>query len=251
MIIEHASHSRLNLFEQCNYKYKLKYHDKIKIVEYKDYLEFGSYIHYVFEHYIKNKLSLKEASELAIKQFNKFGNDYKKNIPTIFRHFEEFNKNIYSSEISKEDVELEFNIDISGFIFNGKIDRNIKYTNEKFLIVDYKSTATRNELNKTEAKSDGQLAKYVYMIHKLYDVPIKNIWGMLFYVLSGNKILVSFTEEEVMNHIEESVEIAKKIYSMPPELAKPKITALCSHCEYRNVCQPYQKFLTIKESATR
>jgi ATP-dependent helicase/DNAse subunit B len=241
MKIGYISHSRLEVFDQCNYKYKLKYHDKIDLKEDKDYLEFGKFVHLAFELIVKENISPEEAAKKAYAEHYNFGSAHKEKIPRIFRNFSYLNESL--KEIMKEDVEKEFRILIEDFEIYGFIDREITFENGKIMIIDYKTSKKKNELNLKQAMNNGQLMKYVFVCHKMTNVPVEDIYAMLFYVDSGAKHIVSFDHNKVYTHIQECLEKARNIKEMRPEQAKANIQPLCGWCEFKQICNPYQRSL--------
>ncbi len=240
MIIDKISFSRLGIFEQCQYRYKLHYHDKVKSpLPEPPYFEYGHYIHKIAELVVSENIPVEIASKKSFEKYNKFGKEYINKIPIMIRNFINFQEHIKSSSPLHDSAELEFNIEKDGFILNGFIDRVIKYNNDKTLIADYKTSKSHNETLQKDIHESKQLKMYVWAYSQTKNVPVEKISAMLFYLESGNKPITRFTTTEIENHIEKTITFSKCIRNMEPEDAKPNITNLCKWCEYRTICKPY------------
>ncbi len=246
------SHSKISTFEQCPYKFKLKYIDKIKpTVEKSIEAHLGSSVHSALEELysqiLKNKiLELDEvllhytkewqkefSEEIAIPRQRTTAQDY-------FQKGVEFLINYYTSHAPFDDgtIELEKEIILpltEEYEIWGFIDRLVfnKKTQE-YEIHDYK---TSNSLpDKEKIASDRQLALYSIAIKEILKLPktanIKLIW----HYLAHNKKIESFrTEENLENLKKEIIEIIKKIESTK-EFPKCE-SMLCNWCEYKDICK--------------
>ena len=233
----------MNLFDQCSLKYKFKYHDALPVDEEKEYFEFGKFIHMVFELHIRDKKSIKEAYDTAFEKHNKFGSSYKSKISRIINNFIQFNENLYkNSSVKEEHIELKFNLQEEEFQFFGFIDRLIFLDNGKAIILDYKTSQKHNELDSKEIKTDGQLMKYAYVVHKMFAIPLDSIYCALFYVDSNTVRYTGFDTEKIYNHISDTLLNARKIREMEPSNAKPNLGSHCKFCEFGSYCTKYQKY---------
>lgn len=243
MIIEKASHSRLQTFKHCQLQYRFKYNDKLESTLPKpEYFEFGHFIHKTFELVIQDKLPISEAAAIARKEFCQFGIKYSNRIPNMLNNFKKFQDMIYSQkdlEITHEETEGEFNILLNerhNVNFNGFIDRKINYSNGNILIIDYKTSQKRNQVNKFKINQDPQLMTYIWATHKKYDIDIERIAAMLFYLDSGDKLVSRPDKRRVSLYIQDCDRLVDTIKSMKPENAKANVTKLCNFCEFRNIC---------------
>lgn len=240
MIINKISFSRLEIFNQCQYRYRLHYHDEIKSpLPEPPYFEFGHYIHKTAELVVTEGLSVEEASKESFKKYNKFGKEYIDKTPVMIRHFIDFQKYISISKPLNDSAELEFNLELNDFKLNGFIDRVISYDQERTLIADYKTSKSHNETKQKDIHDSKQLKMYVWAYNQITGVPVEKISAMLFYLESGNKPITRFTTTEIEDHIEQTISCGNVIRNMDPQDAKPNITNLCKWCEYRTICKPY------------
>jgi len=196
-------------------------------------------MHKMAELVVEEKISVKEASKKAFKEFNKFGSAYTARAHGMIRNFLEFQKYIKMSGPLNDQAEIEFNLERDGFNMNGFIDRVITYEKDRTLIADYKTSKSRNEIRQKDIRGSKQLMMYVWAYNQISGVPIEKISAMLFYLESGNKPITRFTTEEVESYMESAIESGQIIKDMEPEDAKANINRLCGWCEYRTICKPY------------
>lgn len=238
MKIEKISYSRLELFNQCQYHYKLHYDDKVKSpLPEPEYFEFGHYIHKLAELVVRDNISIEEASKISYAEYNRFGKEHNNKIKKMIRNFIGFQKNIENSNPIKNEAEVEFDITENDFRINGYIDRVITYNNNNVLIVDYKTSKENNEIKQKDIHNSKQLMTYAWAYNKITNTPIENISAMLFYLDSGNKPITRFNSEKINNHIKETIKLGNIIKQMDPEKAKANVTKLCNWCEYRTICK--------------
>ena len=240
MIIEKISYSRLGVFDQCAYQYRLHYHDKIKSpLPEPPYFEYGHYMHKMAELVVEECISISEASKKAFKEHNKFGPEYIKRAPGMIRNFEEFQKYIKMSKPINDQAEVEFNLERDGFKLNGFIDRAITYENDRTLIADYKTSKSNNEIKQKDIHGSKQLMMYVWAYNQITGVPIEKISAMLLYLESGHKPITKFTPEQVEDYMSSAIRSGQIIKDMKPEDARANINRLCGWCEYRTICKSY------------
>ena len=140
MFIKSISESKASTFTQCNLKYKFRYIDKYEeISKNKDALDFGSYIHKIFEVGYE-KTSLEDLFTIAeeLKKDYKITEEKKKHIETCLRNFLRFNASLTETV----GVELVYEIkqdDKHDISLNGIIDRVVKSPQGEYLVIDYKS----------------------------------------------------------------------------------------------------------------
>jgi len=242
MIIKKISHSRLKLYDNCPFHYRLKYHEKLKSpLEDPPYFEYGHYIHYMFELVVKDKISLQEASKKSRAKYGDFGKEYVKRIPNMISHFKAFQESIYNDQFDSEETEFEFNIPVKGedFKFNGFIDRKINFKNGNILIADYKTGKKHNQVKRQYINQDPQLLTYIWACSEVSGTPIDAISGMLFYLESGDKLMANPDPRRVSMHVSQCITKAREIQAMDPEKAEPNVNRLCGWCEYRTICPAY------------
>ena len=255
MANEKFSHSKLQTFEQCKLKYKLKYIDKIKPeIEKTIEAHLGEVVHDTLEWLYKNILKkIKPSIDETITFFSESWQE--KYTPDILIVKEEltdkdyFNKGVqfildyYLKHQPFDDntLELEKMISIKlgeeqheliGFI--DRLSHNPK-TNE-YEIHDYKTSSTLPSQEKID--TDRQLA--------LYSIAIKEQFGkekevcLIWHYLNFDKRICSRrTEEQIEQLKKEILSIINQIKSEKQFLHNK--SKLCDWCEYRPICPAWQK----------
>lgn len=245
------SHSRLSSFEQCPFKFKLRYLDKIK-PDFESSIEshLGSVTHNTLEWlYIEvKKGNMPSIEEVIVYYSENWQNNYKEGTLIVRKNLtvkDYFNKGVkfildyYMKHKPFQDGTLELEkrilIDLNGdgkYKIQGFIDRltHNKETNE-YEVHDYK---TANSLPKREkVETDRQLA--------LYSIAIKEIFGqnynvlLIWHYLAHNVKITSRRtsdqleqlKKDIMNLIDE-IEVTKDF--------PPKKSVLCGWCEYKSKC---------------
>jgi len=245
------SHSRLSTFEQCPFKFKLRYIDEI-VPEIEKSIEahLGSIVHNTLEWlYIEvQKENLPNIEEVITYYSENWETNYTKDTVIVRKNLTDkdyFNKGVkflldyYMKHQPFKDgtIELEKRIliDLDGtgkYKIQGFIDRLV-YNEEtkEYEIHDYK---TANSLP-TEDKiaTDRQLA--------LYSIGIKNLFGehrevlLTWHFLAHNiKICSRRTTEELEKLKKEIIELINKIESETDFPAQKSV--LCGWCEFKSMC---------------
>ncbi|MCR4327709.1 MAG: PD-(D/E)XK nuclease family protein [Nanoarchaeota archaeon] len=247
------SHSRLSTFEQCRYKYKLKYIDKIPVpIEKSIEAHLGECVHAVLEYLYKNAINGKtlEMDEVIEKFSLVWAEKYSENMKIVRDLTEKdyFNKGVkflidyYLKHKPFQDgtIETEKRIWISlekSFPHKiiGYIDRLVfnKKTGE-YEIHDYK---TANSLpNKEKFERDRQLALYSIAIKETYgrEVPVLLKWHYLNYDLEITSKRTNEDLEKLKKEIIELIKRIEKTNEFPPQKSP-----LCDWCEYKPYCKAW------------
>lgn len=244
------SHSRLSTFEQCPYKFKLRYIDKIKPeIEKTIELHLGSTVHNTLEWIYTNvnELTLKidEIIERFTEEWQKEFSDKIVIIKKGLTAKDYFNKGIkflvdyYGKHSPFKDGTIEcekrilIELDKEGkYQIQGFIDRLV-YNLEtgEYEVHDYK---TANRLpTQEQADQDRQLALYSLAIKDIYgkDKEVKLVWH---YLAHNIKITSTRNDEQLEQLKKETQELINKIESTREFL--PEKSALCNWCEYKGMC---------------
>lgn len=246
------SHSKLSTFEQCPYKYKLKYIDKIKPeIEKTIEAHLGTCVHDTLEwvyNLVKEK-KIPSINEVITYYSVKWQNEFAEEILIVKKEMsakDYFNKGVqflidyYSKYYPFQDgtiacekrifIELDKNTKLQGFI-----DRLVKNLETgEFEIHDYK---TANFLPSQEKiDKDRQLALYSIAIKESYgkDKEVKLIWH---YLAHNQKIESKRTNEQLEQLKQETKELIKQIEST--RYFSTNKSVLCSWCEYKNQCPEF------------
>lgn len=246
MHIDKISESKYKTFKQCKLKYRYKYVDYIPEPEdaNTDALHFGSYIHKIFEegYKLSEEAQLVKLSE-EIKGQYKLSSDYTGKELVCIKNFLTFNKKLEETIATEMSFEVNFGKDMK---LNGIIDRVIKGKNNTYLIIDYKTS--KKEKTKVDLYQDTQMKGYTYAIHKLYEVPIKNITVAHYYPITGNLVPIQYTQSQInayLRSIEEEVWRIRK--SKKTDLTATR-NEFCNWCPYKSLCPEFNEPRVIEES---
>ncbi len=187
----HISFSELKIWNECAYKHKLVYKDKIKEFLGNEYTAFGTAIHYVCERSVmgepfKNlKLIFNEIflSELKILTEKKV--PLKKDLISDMRHQGEniisfilpsLKETFVNYEVISVEEALLVPIDDTDLLFKGFIDLVIKTIDGKYHIIDWKSCSWGwDSKKKTDRMITYQLTLYKNFFAKKHNLDLKNI----------------------------------------------------------------------------
>ena len=237
------SHSRLSTFEQCKFKYKLRYLDNI-IPDIEKTIEshLGNVVHSVLEWLYnqvkKNKIPT--IDEVIVKYSEIWKKEYEEEILIVKKQMtakDYFNKGIqflidyymrhkpFDDNTLAVEKEIIFNLDEEGnYKIRGFIDRLVyNLDTEEYEVHDYK---TSNNLPKQKTlDKDRQLALYSIAIKELFGEEKKVI--LIWHYLSFNKKFHSKrTDEQLKQLKQETLDLIKKI-ELTTEFS-PKKSALCN-----------------------
>lgn len=248
------SHSKISTFEQCPFKYKLRYIDKIiPAIEKTIESHLGSVVHSTLEWIYKTIIQDNKTPNIeeiityySIKWQDEFSNEIlivKKelNEKDYFQKGVEFLTNYYQKYYPFKDgtiecekkinIQLDENTKIQGFI-----DRLVHNTETgEYEIHDYK---TSNSLpTKEKIETDRQLALYSIAIKEIYgeDKSICLIWH---YLAHNQKICSRRTNEQLKQLKEDTIKLIGEIESAK-EFPTCK-SVLCNWCEYKNICPEWK-----------
>jgi putative RecB family exonuclease len=246
------SHSKIASFEQCPYKFKLRYIDKIKPeIEKSIEAHLGTCVHDTLEWIyteVKEKNISPQIEEMLIYFTEKWKENYNEDIVIVKDLSPEdyYNKGIkflidYHQKYSPfrdGTLELEKRITLNlgennEHKITGFIDRLVfNPTTEEYEIHDYKTANTLPTKEKIE--EDRQLALYSIAIKESFgnSKKVKLVWH---YLAHNTRIESRRTDEQLEQLKKEILTLIKKI-----ETAKDfprKRSILCKWCEYQNICK--------------
>jgi putative RecB family exonuclease len=248
------SHSKISTFEQCPFKYKLRYIDKIiPAIEKTIESHLGGIVHSTLEWIYKTILQDNKIPSIdeiityySVKWQDEFSNEIlivKKelNEKDYFQKGVEFLVNYYQKYYPFKDgtiecekhitIILDENTKIQGFI--DRLVHNIE-TGE-YEIHDYKTANTLPTQEKMD--QDRQLALYSIAIKEIYgeDKQVCLVWH---YLAHNQKICSRRTKEQLEQLKEETIKLIREIESAEefPTCKSP----LCHWCEYKSNCPEWK-----------
>ena len=235
MYIKGFSPSKLNTYNECELKYKYKYIHYLK-EEYnetasKDALHYGSYIHKILEDGV-DCTTVEELREHAKRlrdnyQFKGREADTEKCLQNFLKFNDKLTETVSTEMFFKEDVLEDLQV-------NGIIDRVVKGSTGKYLVIDYKTS--KREKTKRELYTDPQMIIYAAAISKIYNINIDEITVAHFYPLTGNLVTISYLPTHVKNFIKRLDEKKWKIRKKKLGEFHPKINMFCDWCGYKGIC---------------
>ena len=253
MIIEHISVSRKGCHDECEARYKYRYHDKKprdKGIDEPFYFVYGNIVHAIAEEYISHdgEIPLNDIADAVLKgdiEFRegekapKLPADYKKRLPGHLRALEHLNKQIGTSGIT----EYGFYYDLdppNGKHVKGFIDRIIQ-KGDKFFLIDYKTTKKgRYRKNKATITTDLQLRVYANVIRRDFGAKAENITAALYYLEGGDLFPAKFSDASLNAAEAELLESYKRIEAKDPKKIIANVGKHCERCDYRYTC-PFVK----------
>ena len=253
MFINTLSESKSKTFNQCGLKYKFKYINRLEeTASNTDALHFGSFIHKIFEDGVeaKNVDALYTIAE-SIKKDYKFSAAHEKKIDICLKNFLRFNASLNETV----GTELTYEIDLDeekNIKQNGIIDRVVKGKDGGYLVIDYKTS--KREKTKFDLYQDNQLKGYCNAIHRLYNVPIKDIVVAHYYPLTNNLVALSYTPQQIAMYIKSIIDEVWKIRKLKKDEMMPCKNEFCNWCAYKSLCPEFndpneinKKLVQIKE----
>ncbi|MBS3124550.1 PD-(D/E)XK nuclease family protein [Candidatus Woesearchaeota archaeon] len=255
------SHSKLSTFQQCKYKYKLQYIDKIK-VETPDTIEtfLGNLVHETLGKLYKdltfNKTNSREDlisfyetqwserynSNIIIANPDYTEANYKaigkKFISEFYEHYKPFNQLRTIGLETDEKIELE-----NRNYYNIKIDRLACDGHGNYYVCDYK-TSNKLKLQK-DLDGDRQLAMYSIWIKQKFN-DCKNI-KLVWYFLAFDKEFVSERSDEQLMWLKKDTESLICEIEANKEFST-NVTKLCSWCKFQQLCPAWKHKFELNEN---
>ena len=253
------SHSRLGTFQQCKYKYKLQYIDKIKSDLESIEIFMGKRVHEVLEKLYNDlkfqKLNTKEElllffekiwddnwhdkvfitkNEYTAENYKEMG---KKFISDYYEHYKPFNQRRVIA------VETQDRMDLSdGNQYHIRIGHLACDKEGNYYICDYK---TNNSLKaQEELDEDHQLAMYSIWVKQKY--PDASSVKLVWYFLAFDKEMVSERNDAQLEELKEQIEkLIKEIENC--DKFPTNVSSLCDYCQYKVICPAWKHKFEVEE----
>jgi len=235
MFINTLSESKSRTFKECHYKYKLRYINKLyPKSKNMSALNFGSFIHKILEDGV-GATSVDQLTTIAesVRKDYPFSETYNPKIEKCLKNFLRFNSSL--SEEGLTEMKYEVVVDEEKDLkLNGIIDRVIRGSEGGCLIIDYKTS--KRELKALDLYQDAQLQGYCYAIHKLLNIPIKDITVAHYYPISNNFVTCSYSPSQIQTYLKKKVDQMWQIRKMKSCEFKPMENQFCNWCEFKSCC---------------
>ena len=209
------SKSKLGCMEQCPYKYKLHYVDKIKEAEVEAMTK-GVKLHKIFDNYY----DLKDITK-AIQKEN-LDQDFMDKYGDHITHFMDFNSKYKLIPIVKE---TKYDLDN----FTGIIDR-VDIIDNEYAIIDYKSSSGTSIENYMK-----ELLLYAHLIQEGKKIVIGKVG--IFFTTNNKFIVESITQSQIDFNLFEIKEEIKLYEEMINNKQFPKTYTNCHWCGYKEMCK--------------
>ena len=236
MFINNFSSSKLNTYQECQYKYRLKYHDRLEPSfnenQSTDALHYGSFVHEILEVGIEED-TLEGLRTLAEELRPKYQFDDKKlkNLESILKNFLSLNAKLPETV----DIERKFKIEFKeGMHVNGYIDRIVKNDKGQYLVIDYKTS--KRAKTRLELYKDNQMRMYAYAATQMYGVSIKDVVVAHYYPHYDKLISVKYSSADIaffLNSVKENMWAVRK---KKAESFQCMRNQFCDWCGYKDIC---------------
>ena len=252
--MSHVSFSALKVWNECPFKYKLSYEDRVNVYSGSEYTAFGTALHEAAE--LKVQDDLVNEQDIFLSKFNEEIKVLRENnqkvdekliidmieqgktlstkvIPSLKEKFGKFKvlaaeEDIYES--IKQDPDLGYN-------FKGFIDLIIQTEDEKIHIIDWKSCAWGWDTKKKSDKiTTYQLTFYKHFYAQKHNVDIKNIetyFALLKRTAKKNQVEI-FRVTSGPKKIQNALNFLNKALYNINKKNYPKNKLNCTYCEYKN-----------------
>ena len=247
--MEVYSHSRIETFKQCRYKYKLRYIDKVKVKVPTTVEAFmGSCVHSALEwlyNTIKEFGRTPSKEEMLNRYISEWNNNWSDDILIVrkdtsredyqrkgemllakyYERYSPFNQRRIVEVETKERIRLS---DEHGYHI--RIDR-LDVKGDTCYVCDYKTSSRLK--TQEEADKDMQLAMYALWVkqHLGSCSRVKLVW----YLLPFNREVVSERSDEELEEAKRKTEEAIKMIESATDFS-PNPSRLCDWCEYKELC---------------
>jgi radical SAM protein with 4Fe4S-binding SPASM domain len=239
VFINTISNSKSDVIDLCLWKYYLKYVLRIPGFGSKneDSLNFGSFIHRIFELGYKDN-DKKSLLKIAESERPNYKVQFQMNdrVTQCIENFILWNSKL--GETLSTESEIEAFLDEKNDIkFIGIIDRIVKGKDGGILVIDYKTS--KREKKRAELLDDKQLKGYAYAVSIKYGIPLNQIWCAHFYPVSGNFIPVQFSRFQIELWKKKEIDKVWRIRKKKKDEFPAQSNIFCSNCEMQPVCEKF------------
>ena len=250
LICEHISVSRQQTWNECQARYKYRYHLKVVSDEpVQPYFVYGKFVHKVAEVYVQEqgKKDIKDIAKDCLsgvievdsgKGRTVLQSEYLKRIPEHLNNIKKISDKIgYDGKL-----EHIFHFDLNppnNHFLTGVIDRLI-IRGDKFFILDYKTTKKgRWRKNQNTIRNDIQLRCYARVVQLEFGAKAENIRCALFYLDGADLVATKFTDESLESAQKDLHDTYKHITSTGVDSVYGRVGDQCRRCDYRKICSWY------------
>lgn len=244
MFCNQISNTKRELWRQCRLKYRYNYVDRLEETDKgnTDALQFGSYIHEIFEHGV-SATTYEELDSLAqdLRENYHFGKAYEPKVSVCLKNFLRLNASF--PETGKAEMSYKQSLGCVDQI--GFIDRIITGKEGGLLVIDYKTG--KREKSKFDLFDDPQGMSYVYAVHKIFNIPIKKITFAHYYPLTDTLVTVQYSDAAIIKHNKKVVEDVWNIRKAKKVDLQPSENQFCNWCGYKSLCPVFNPAQLVEE----
>lgn len=236
MFISEISHSKRDTYKQCGWKFYLKYYERLPESGVNaDAMQFGSYIHKIFELGVGAK-TYEELTKIAEEHRSSytFNDSYEKKIFICLKNFLRFNATLEDTVGTEVDFKVAL---LEGTDQRVVIDRIIKSKKGNYLIIDYKTGA--DEKTKLELFNNDQLKAYTYAVSKHFNIPVTTIVAAHYYPLTNNFVPVQYLPSQINKYLGEVKKDVWDIRKRKKDDFAPSKNQFCNWCGYKDKCTEF------------
>ena len=257
------SHSRLSTFEQCKYKYKLHYIDKVKVDVPTTVEAFmGDLVHQTLEKLytdlkFQKSTTLKELisfykqlwekewtddilivkEEYSQENYRKMGEKF---ISDYYLHYKPFDQMTILGLETQDRMPLS-----NGDEYHVRIDK-LGCIGDTYYVCDYKTNSRMK--NQEEADADRQLAMYSIWVKDRFRDAKKVV--LLWHMLAFDKEVTSERNDQELKELhDDTVALIKEVESCKE--FPPNVTALCSYCGFKGICPSFKHEVELEEKSVK
>lgn len=216
------SYSRLEIFEDCPYRWFLTYIHEPKLEkEKKFYAEYGLLMHNILEKYYKGEIDKRDAMIMYLTEYSSrtdvAGKPKPETVQKYFKAGKEYLESLKPLPFTMIEVEKRLNFDVNGIPFVGVIDYLGMTGDGDYVVVDNKSRDLKSRSNRaTPTVKDKELDKMLRQLY-IYAHAVNQIYGKFPKFLAfncfknGNLVVEEFKEDEYLKAIKWATDTIKDI----------------------------------------
>jgi putative RecB family exonuclease len=246
------SNSRISTFEQCKYKYKLQYIEKIRVPQDTTVEQFlGIKVHEALEKLYAELHFKKLTKEEVIQYYEDIWDyqwndnivinniamkavDYKKlgvqYLTNYYDQFDPFDQNDILGTETKDRLQLRDDNQ-----YHVMIDRLDKDEDGIYYVCDYKTN--KNLKTQSELDQDRQLAMYSLWVHEQFP-DAKDVQLVWYFLAHNTKMTSKRTKQDLIQlktEVEDSIDLIESTKEFPEN-----VSGLCDWCQYKFMCPAWQ-----------
>ena len=242
-MVKRLSFSRLDTFEQCPRKYKLRYIDKAKTGR-ADALEFGTILHAVLELVLKDLLAARHVGPIPVEFVDRrYREEWTRRELTERKLYEEGERLLHQwaerfGELQSGQVlalEKPFKMQLAGYTMSGIIDRIDRIDERTVRVIDYKTSRAWMLPDKSmQLAIYGAAARHLYKAERIQ---------VAFDMLRHNQLVVCDLSDDMMEASADWAHVLAEQMKSAKEHA-PRLNTFCHWCDYKRGCSEYTRAIS-------